>query len=166
MDWFTASIVSIPPVVAANLVFEAVDIDPVLRRKVMTLEQAAILPLKVIVDYGIREMQNGPSNEITMLTFAQNRGKWRKWLDLIKFPSWSKFFKLRFGSWQIRLVKLFFSLVLWVRVFGLVLFMWDYSKIISNPLNWPTVFSGALRQSAPRRTVTGKRQQRFNPARI
>lgn len=114
---------------------------------VMELKKVALFPVKVIVEYGIREVASGLPNEWLIV---QKIERARKFFSFVKFPSWLKGWKLIAGNAWSRIITLILTLMKCAELFGLVALLWRYGRILNDSRNAEMLFSAKLFQNHPR----------------
>lgn len=150
LDFFTDIVSVVPFQAAAQTILDELTIDRKLGQKVMTLNSAALLVSKVIVERGIGTVQNPTPTEWQVFSTSQRLAKLE---NLIKERTLRNTFKFLFGSLWTRIVRLALLVVTFIKMLTLLALLWNWQKLISEPTNWKTLFSAALRQDNPRVTM-------------
>jgi len=147
----------IPPIVTAEIIMDAFEVPGKLRQRVMTLDQALLLPAKIIILQGIR-------SPITQLPdkwlFARLIMNLRKIGDFIQVPSFLRGFKALAGSIWTRLLSLGLIAVNVIRLFGLVWTLWNYVQLVQDESKWDSWLSGVLSQKNPRVKIRARINRR------
>lgn len=148
----------LPPIVAARVVLKHMKVSKKLRQGVMTLEQAAILPAKIIIEQGIRQSTFQPPRAWRLHELAAT---FEKIKTAIKFPTIFNSFRALFGTVWGKLVRLAFVVINLIRCLALLALLWNYVRFVQDETNWKTLFASALSQGNPRQKETGTIRRRI-----
>lgn len=157
IDMILNGLSSIPFIVAGSIIAEEFKVPGELRKRVMTLDQAALLPVKIIIEQGLKIVQDPLPQDWQTYRFADRMAKIE---DVIKKPTAKRFWKILFGSVWTRVVRLVLIVFAIGKMVGLVVLLWNYVRRVSDKSTWPILFAGALSQSNPRaiqRTTVNRR---------
>lgn len=148
LDWAEEALGVLPALVVANVIISALKIDPKLRQRVMTLDQVALFPARVIIDVGIREIVAAGAPRAFEV---QQKGK--KLEDLFVFLRTGKLSKLKsllFGSLWSRIVRLVFLAMKMAKTFAYVVLLWRYTDMLEDRAQWSLLFNARLSDQNPR----------------
>lgn len=147
LDLITNILTITPFIAATTLLADRLKVPGELRAHVMTLDQAALLPVRVIVQEGIETAANPLPNEWTSFKTLE---RWIKVGDFVRNPTIKRGWKVLFGSMWGRIMRLVLLVFTFGKMIGLLVCLWNYGKKIQDPTYWPVFFSGALTQKNPR----------------
>lgn len=150
LDWIENVLGILPGVVLGAVLIDQVKIDPKLKQRVMTLDQVALLPAKVIIDLGFRKYNETLPREFNVANAAT---KLEKLFDFLRGKS-KNFLRLILGSNWGRVVRVAFLLIKWGQVFAYLLLLWRYLKVIETDPD-SLLFSAKLWNKNPRRKERG-----------
>lgn len=139
LDWIQDLLGLLPGLVLTHVVLSNVSISPKLRQRVMTLDQAALLPARVIIDLGIRKSQESLPREFLIATRVT---KFEKLLQ----GKWKSYF---FGSIWGRVVTVVGLAVKWGAVMGYVVLLYRYFEQIERDPD-SLIFNAKLSNKNPR----------------
>ena len=184
LDWIENVLGILPGVVLGAVLIDQVKIDPKLKQRVMTLDQVALLPAKVIIDLGFRKYNETLPREFNVANAATKLEKllpakviidlgFRKYNETLPrefnvanaatkleklfdfLRGKSKnFLRLILGSNWGRVVRVAFLLIKWGQVFAYLLLLWRYLKVIETDPD-SLLFSAKLWNKNPRRKERG-----------
>lgn len=137
-----------PFLVAGTLIADQFKVPGELRKRVMTLDQAALIPVKVILEQGFRNVRSPLPVEWQAFTVVDRIGKVE---SVIKSPTLKNAWKLLFGSLWGRIVRVLLLIINLAKLLGLLVCLWNYTKAVMDKTNWPVIFSGTLSQRAKRK---------------
>ena len=150
LDWIENVLGILPGVVLGAVLIDQVKIDKKLKQRVMTLDQVALLPAKVIIDLGFRKYNETLPREFNVANAAT---KLEKLFDFLRGKS-KNFLRLILGSNWGRVVRVAFLLIKWGQVFAYLLLLWRYLKVIETDPD-SVLFSAKLWNKNPRRKERG-----------
>jgi hypothetical protein len=146
LDIFQSLTQSIPALVVAHVVISKITIDPALRQRVMTLDQVALFPARIIIDQGIRKIADGAIPR--ELQIGEKGKKIEELWDAIRSTSpIRRTVKALAGSIYSRVIKLVLFAWQWGQLFGLLVCLFNYLKLLEDKSRWDLMFTGALSQS-------------------
>lgn len=146
LDLFEVTFPRILTLVAASIIIDNIDLKA--PNGVMELKKVAMFPVKVIVDYGIREVQGGLPKDWQVFKYIE---RWTKLASFIKAPGIFKGLKLIFQSFWGRIVRLILTIIKCAELFGLLACLWRYSSLLGDTAKEQMLFSAKLSQKHPRR---------------
>ncbi len=158
LDWFEDLLTVVPAVVIANVALSQLSIDPKLRQRVMTLDQVALFPARIIIDLGLRRAFDRPLPREFLI--AERMTKLDKLFALIKVPSFAKLKSVLFGSVWMRVLKLIALAVKWGQVVGYLGLLYRYVEHLENKSDWGALFSAQLTDKHPRKKETVRIRRR------
>jgi hypothetical protein len=128
LDWFEELLGVLPALAAANIVMDQFVLDKKLKQRVMTLDQAALLPVRVIIDFGIRKVNETLPREFNI---ANTATKLERIWDFVRGKA-KNFIKILLGSNWGRVVRLAFLAIKWGQTFGYVILLYRYAQSLRN----------------------------------
>jgi len=158
-DILTRGLSSVPFIVAGSIVLDRFKAPGILRQRVMTLDQAAILPIRVILNEGIRD--GSPVSLPPEWQLSQLISRWTKLVDFIKVPTFLRGAKALLGSAWGKVVTLVIIALNVIKLLSLFLLLWSYVVMIQKESNWPSLFSGTLSQANKRKKVRVRIRRRI-----
>jgi len=147
LDFLTNSLSLAPFLAIASVILDEFRPSKKLRQRVMTLDDAAKLVAKVIVDNGIKTYASPLPSEWQLFEVTERISKIE---DLIKAPTPKRAWRFIFGSIWGRVVRLLLLLFSVAKMIGLVVCLWNWTKLVSDKGQWPRLFTAALSQDAER----------------
>lgn len=153
--------VRIPGLLIATIALEGLQLPPHLRQHVMTLDDVAKFPIKVALDYGIREISSGSIPYSLSVTDRMTKLS-KLWGAVRSTNPFSKVIRALFGSLWGRILKLL--LLLWqaAQLWGVAFFVYRYAKILeTSERPEETIFSSKLTQKHPRKFEREKIRRRI-----
>lgn len=148
-DWVEELLGVLPALIVSHVILSEIKIDKKLRQRVMTLDQVALFPARVIIDIGIREIVTGGAPRSFQV---QQRGK--KLEDVFVLAKTGRLSKLKsflFGSLWSRIVRLFFLFSKWAKTFAYVFLLYRYVEMLEDRNQWSLLFNATLSNEVPRR---------------
>ena len=162
LDWWEELLGVLPALILANVALSEFELDPKLKQRVMTLDQVALFPVRILLDLGIREIVQGGAPRAFQI---QQRGK--KLEDLWAFYKSGSLGKLRsflFGSLWSRIVKVFFLLMKWGKTFAYVVLLYRYLELLEDRANWSLLFNTTLNDQNKRKNERTMLRRRLGGA--
>lgn len=146
-DFWLTTVSETPFQAVASTLLDYFKVPGKLRQKVLTLDQAALLVARVIVDDGVKTVRDPLPIEWKGF---QLFNKIDKVENMIRRPSLKRLWSLVMGSMWTRIVRLILLVFTWGKLIGLVVLLWKWIQAVENKDKWPVIFSGALTQDNPR----------------
>lgn len=140
LDVWTNGLGALPAVVAASMLVDEFEVDPVLKQRVMTVESAAKMPMKVMLDYGLRNFTEGPPTQWKLYQWWEGI---RKKLEFFAQRSRSSFFKIFIPGLVGRVFAVANLVITLLTMFGVIHCMWNYSQAMKKG-SAATIFSAQL----------------------
>lgn len=156
LDWVQDAAGLLPGLVLGAVLIDQIVIDPKMRQRVMTLDQAALLPAKVIIELGFQKSQETLPREFLL---AERVTKLERVFDFIRGKA-GQFWKIILGSTWSRAVKLFFLAAKWGTVVAYLVLLWRYIRIIETDPD-SLLFSAKLSNTNPRMKETARIRRRI-----
>lgn len=158
-DFFQAE--ALIPLRVFQLLLRDVIPPPVgMKSKVVTLEGAAVVFVRILLEQGTTHIASGPPNEMALFNRVSNVGKLTKWLKFIRLPSIAKFLKLVVTPFYKVVLSLLFVAYRYAVGLFCLLVIYDIYKQLGTAAGRAVLDSQALRQNNPRIRVRGRRQHR------
>lgn len=149
LDWLQSLLLVIPTLVAANVVLSQFTIDKKLRQGVMTLDQVALFPIRIIIEDGIRLAGSNKYPREFML--AELGKKFETMFVFAKTGSLKKLGHLLFGTIWGRLIKIGFLFLRWGQMFGYLVLLYNYVKRLEDKDELRFALNAQLSQRASRK---------------
>lgn len=150
--------IRIPALIAANIAVDALVLPKKFTYRVMKLSDAAKFPIQVMMDLGIRQIASGSMPN--SISFTQ---RWEKVVKIVsavlsKVPT--KILRSLLGGIFSRIMGLVFFVIQAAKVYGIVITIWAYAKMIETEQTQDILFTKALSDKNPRQKQNVPRLKR------
>lgn len=158
LDWMSEFLTVMPALIAANIVIDLFRPDPKLRQRVMTLDEVVKVPVRVLVELGIRKYQEAPPRDFVL---ADRVTRFEKLLGGIRTGRLSRMLKALLGSVFGRVFKLGLIALRWGQMFGYVLLLYRYLSMLEDPKSTDLFFRSKLFNQHKRKRVRERIRRRI-----
>lgn len=157
VSFFTDFLTLTIPLIGASLILDEFVVDKKLRQRVMTLDQVALFPIRVIIDLGLRKAQEQLPRDFQI---ADKALKLETLFILIKTGSLKALTKLLLGTVWKRVLIIIFLVVKWSAAVGYLILLYRYVQILDNPVQSSLWFSAKLSDDNPRQNQHPRKVRR------
>lgn len=151
LDHFEETLGVLPALIISHVLLSEMSIDPILKQRVMTLDQVALFPARMIIDLGLRNVMSGSLPR--EFEVQQAGAKLEKFFAFFKTGSLKHLKGLIFGSLWARIVRIGFLCVKWAQTAAYVALLYRYVSMLENRSEWSLLFNAVLSDKAPRKKM-------------